>query len=422
MQRPIFKMPSSLTHTLTLLRSQTDMKRPHLEILAALDRWASGWEDPVGPAWTPIRQRAECVPALEDAIRTLAESARLPAMRKLIREQLGHGDALERFVARPVGGWRMAAGYPLIGVFLGGGASLASWSVFLMALAAGSKIAVRMSESDRVWPLLLQQSLAAVDSDLASRIYAGYWPVSDAAKHRALCESADVVIAYGSDEAVSAIRDLVPAVTPFLPFGSRLSLGVVCEGVDIDEAAGHAAVDLALYDGAGCLSPQAFLIEGGREQSRGFAHALHRELSASRSAAPTASRSAATLAAIRRERDLARFEEDPLVLGPEDAAWTVIETGSRSFSPSPGGCTVQVRAFDSAGCLREMLRPYGSILQAVGLCAASQRQRLRWSGVLRDAGATRICPLGKMQMPTLAWSHDGRAMLSQMVRFIDLEA
>jgi hypothetical protein len=40
---------------------------------------------------------------------------------------------------------------------------------------------------------------------------------------------------------------------------------------------------------------------------------------------------------------------------------------------------------------------------------------------LAQWGATRVCPLGRMQEPPLAWRHDGRPALLDLVTWTDLE-
>jgi hypothetical protein len=36
-------------------------------------------------------------------------------------------------------------------------------------------------------------------------------------------------------------------------------------------------------------------------------------------------------------------------------------------------------------------------------------------------GATRVCPLGRMQNPPLTWRHDGRPALGDLVLWTDFE-
>jgi len=56
----------------------------------------------------------------------------------------------------------------------------------------------------------------------------------------------------------------------------------------------------------------------------------------------------------------------------------------------------------------------------VGLGATPERARVlaaefgRW-------GATRVCPVGRMQNPPLTWRHDGRPPLGEMLVWTDFE-
>jgi hypothetical protein len=59
-------------------------------------------------------------------------------------------------------------------------------------------------------------------------------------------------------------------------------------------------------------------------------------------------------------------------------------------------------------------------ISTVGLAAgvdaleALAAQLARW-------GATRVCPIGRMQKPPLLWRHDGRPALGDLVKWSDWE-
>ena len=395
-------------------------QRAHDEILGIIDRWSRIWEDPAFPAWREVDALASGNPGIRQAVLVLARSARIDPLRQLIREQLGAAEALSRFVLRPAGGFRRAVGRRRISLFLGGGAGLASWPDFLLGLVAGSGVFARMTEADREWPLLFKSTLAGIDLALANCIEAAYWPSDDIACHRRLAQGADLVLAYGSDATIARIREYAPASTPFLPFGSRLSVGIVTAGINLVAAADRAAADVAIYDQSGCLSPQVFFVEGGAARAHEFSKLMARSLESAGLLLPE--RSPGQQAAIRSARDLAAFEAGALVLGPADLRWTVLFSERRAFELSPLGCTAQVRGYSTRRDVEEALLPYAPALQAAGLAVVSDSEMIREAEWLTDVGFTRICPLGSMQSPSLTWSHDGRAMLASMVRFIDLES
>jgi hypothetical protein len=396
-------------------------RQPAETRLRQLDRWAQAWDDPASETWRLLEQRLGApVPAIRQSLRVLTRSARLDRLKTLIQEQIGPAAALDSFAVRPYGGKRLARGYPLVAAFLSGGAALSSWPIFLLSLVAGSAVFARMSEADMVWPGILRDSLALVDPDLADCIALDQWPADDEARHSRLCRAADLVIAHGSDSTMEKLRRLIPGSTPFLPFGSRLSFALIAAGAVRSQAAQDLASDIVIYDQNGCLSPQIVLIEGGEDQGREFAALLAAILDV-KTQALSPVRTPAQQAAIREARELAAFQPGATVFGPADLRWTVLFESEGPLTPSPAGCTVRVRTFCSNDEVLQLLETVAGVLQAVGLAAGSPEAALALAIRLADLGVTRVCPLGMLQRPTLGWSHDGRALLSAMTRFVDFE-
>ena len=61
-----------------------------------------------------------------------------------------------------------------------------------------------------------------------------------------------------------------------------------------------------------------------------------------------------------------------------------------------------------------------SAVSTVGL-AVTEDQTQEVATALARWGAARVCPLGQMQNPPLAWRHDGRPALADLVRWTDWE-
>jgi hypothetical protein len=59
-------------------------------------------------------------------------------------------------------------------------------------------------------------------------------------------------------------------------------------------------------------------------------------------------------------------------------------------------------------------------VSTVGLAAPGSRGA-EVATALARWGATRLCPIGRMQYPPLAWRHDGRLGLGDWVRWTDWE-
>ena len=59
-------------------------------------------------------------------------------------------------------------------------------------------------------------------------------------------------------------------------------------------------------------------------------------------------------------------------------------------------------------------------VSTVGLSAPEEKAQ-EFATQLARWGVTRVCPLGQMQNPPLAWRHDGRPALANLVRWTDWE-
>ena len=79
-----------------------------------------------------------------------------------------------------------------------------------------------------------------------------------------------------SDETVARLREWTPVATPFVGHGHRISLAILDAAMAERELPGAAralAIDVALHEQRGCLSPQYVLVEGsvpGRAQGFGL--------------------------------------------------------------------------------------------------------------------------------------------------------
>ena len=89
-----------------------------------------------------------------------------------------------------------------------------------------------------------------------------------------------MVLAYGSDRSIAALRALCPPDTPLLGYGHRVSFGLMLQGADGDAAAQGFATDVLLYDQGGCLSPQTIFVEGDWQRALAFAARLADALAA----------------------------------------------------------------------------------------------------------------------------------------------
>jgi len=66
------------------------------------------------------------------------------------------------------------------------------------------------------------------------------------------------------------------------------------------------------------------------------------------------------------------------------------------------------------------LDPWREKISTVGLAVGDDKRRA-YAERLAHSGASRICPIGRMQNPPVFWHHDGRPALADLVTWTDWE-
>ena len=204
------------------------------------------------------------VPA--DGLAYLATFLQKSYLTGLIRRELGSTESLAgfvrtegrksvRYVPRGLVSHWIAGNVPLLALF--------SWA---FSVVLGNRNLIRLSsrQQDVVTPFL--DSLASqsdVGRSLARETAVVSFPSSLTDGHRAMSAVADARIAWGGEEAVSAVRSLpAPWHCEDIIFGPRASLAVVDPAAMDDKAIGRLALDTAIFDQMACSSPQCIFVLG----------------------------------------------------------------------------------------------------------------------------------------------------------------
>ncbi|MFZ5817651.1 MAG: acyl-CoA reductase [Bacillota bacterium] len=404
-----------------LLRAQEALaERPVDQILAALNRVCRRWLDPADP----IRREAE---------ERLAEQTGLaPAMLRrglpeMVRRAIGIGDlldadlgsryALDRFVERPGGLRSMAFGPGLLTcVFSGNVPGIPAFDMAL-GLALKSACLVRPASEEPHFAALFARSVAEVDAALGEALWVERWGYEE----RWPYQRAGAVLAYGSDASIAAIRRLVPEGVRFIGHGHRISFACVAAEAATAETAERLALDVAMYDQQGCVSPHMAFVERGGPLSPGeFARACGEALARLEQEMPRARLGLEEAAALRAARDEAEFTADACHLSPGDLAWGVVHQEEPAFLPSPLNRLLRTYAVDSLAEVVGVVKPHSGYLQTVAF-AGSDDRRLWLAGALGRLGVSRVAPVGKAQEPHPLWHHDGWGVASGLVRWVDVE-
>jgi hypothetical protein len=227
-------------------------------------------------------------------------------------------------------------------------------------------------------------------------------------------ETSEIVVVFGSDDTLAHFRRIVPAHVRLIGYGHKVSVGMLFEPAPAEVAAA-AAMDVALFDQQGCLSPHVFYV---REQPEAFAAALARELDLLATKMPRAGLDLSGHARIRQMREEYAFaaasgEEVRLWQSAGGTDWTVIYTANPDFTASCLNRVVFVKPFPN-----NLDRWQIAHLSTVGIWPVSEGN----TEVALACGATRVCPVGRMQQPPFTWHQDGVPALGSLVRWVDYES
>jgi hypothetical protein len=386
-------------------------RRPARETLDALARALEACRD---PAAAPRRALEARLPeatgfgpeVVREGLRRALEPWTGDALLALVERELGGPAALEGR------GSALVSGFDTTATVLAGALPTPSLLALLAPLALRSPVLAKTASHDRVTAPIFVEALTGVDAELGACAETVHFAGGDAACTDALC-AADCVVATGSDETVAAIAARVLPPRRVVTHGHRVSVAAVGPEAAPDVAE-RLALDVALWDQLGCLSPLVVYAAGGAELGEKLAAALaDAEARLPRGAVPP---EAEALAAHERASAEMRGAE---VRAGAGGRWSVVREGDARWRPAPLHRFLRVHPVAGAAELIDALRPLGPHLACValeGFGPAEPELRAACAGL----GASRVCRPGHMQAPPLAWPRDGRGVLAPLARFADL--
>jgi hypothetical protein len=342
------------------------------------------------------------------------------------------GKALRDLVAGELGALgpaQLVTGFDRTSVVLAGSIPMPTFLSLLAPLVLHSPVLARPASRDPVTPRLFVDSLAARDPELARCVEIVAFPKNDPACTRAFLD-AGLVVATGSDETVAAVAGHLHPGTRLVANGHRLSLSVIgpeATGSDdtVQAVAAATALDVALWDQLGCLSPVAVLCQAEPAQCERLAEALAEALAKLEAELPRGTPDPEAAAAIRREREEAMMRRaaggDVGIHGDPRGRFTVVREADDDWRPAPLHRFVRVHPLRSRKALCERVASLGRHLAGVALAGFGDEQDAV-AAAMASRGASRICPPGRLQAPPLSWHHEGRSPLLPLARISDLEA
>ena len=246
----------------------------------------------------------------------------------------------------------------------------------------------------------------------------------------ARCSQRIASSATGSDASIAALAARVRPPRRLVGSGHRLSVAALGpgaqDGAALAAAAEGIALDVALWDQQGCLSPLAVYVVGGCDTaSDRVAEGLARALEALERRLPRGKLDPEAGAAFLHECDSAELRAAAggrvRLLGGVLQRFAVVREADAALRPAPLHRFVRVHPVADAPALRAALLPLGPHLAGVALAGFGPGADALARG-LADLGASRLCRPGELQAPPLAWRHDNRPVLLPLARFTDRDA
>ncbi len=355
-------------------------------------------------------------------------------LNALVATELGHGLRMDSMCSAEQEARQMRAAIAtgpelLVHVAAGNIPSPALMSLVLGLLVRSAQF-MKCATGASLLPRLFAHSLYQVEPKLGACLELAEWPGGSAPLEEALFAEANCVTATGSDETLVAIQKRLPSRARFLGYGHRVSFAFVSAqvltGFHLSRILQRAAADVTAWNQLGCLSPHVLYVEqGGETNGEQFAELLAAELAQRELIEPRGVVPAETAAGIASRRGIyevraAHSPDTRQWCSEGSTAWTVVFEGDPRFQLSCLNRFVYVKPVANLGEALHAADPVREHVSTVGI-AVSEHTVGEVATKLARWGASRVCPLGKMQEPPVGWRHDGRPALADLVTWTDLE-
>jgi hypothetical protein len=352
----------------------------------------------------------------------------------LIATELGHGLRLDTLCSAEHESRQMRAatalGPELQVHFAAGNLPSPALMSMVLGLLVRSAQFVKCASGGALLPRLFAHSLYEVEPKLGACLELAVWRGGNQPLEEALFAEANCLTATGSDETLELIQKRLPARVRFLGYGHRVSFAfvsaVVLAGLHLQRVVRRAAADVTAWNQLGCLSPHVIYVEqGGEVDGEKFAALLAAELAERERAEPRGAVPVATATGITSRRAIyevraAHSPETRQWCSEGSTAWTVVFEADPRFQTSCLNRFVYVKPVANLAETLQAADPVREQISTVGV-AVPEHMLSDVAAQLGRWGATRVCPLGKMQEPPLGWRHDGRPPLGDLVTWVDLE-
>jgi hypothetical protein len=319
---------------------------------------------------------------------------------------------------------RRFSGYRDTAVVLAGALPMPTWLAMLSPLLFRGRVRAKPARHDPVSAPAFREALIGTSPRHAQWVSVCELPDHEEGAWDAFLD-AECVVAFGSDATVAELARRIPEGRRFVEHGHRASFAVIGPELRGDARGAIAralARDIALWDQLGCLSPVAVYVD--RRVIDPFADALCEAFPRIEEELPRGECGIGARVAIADAVADAEFRAaaggSVRVETGEDAAWVVVREADCDARAHPLHRFVRLYPATDLGGVVRSLAPWRGRLAGLGL-AGFGAGTSDAAAALASVAPSRICRVGRMQAPPLAWSHDNRGLLDPLGGWTDLE-
>lgn len=360
------------------------------------------------------------------------KSSLRPDLEAALRRELGGLACLDDFQEDTLlGGSSRALGVPLVGAIFSSNIPALPHLSVMRALLVKSALLGRSSRAEPFFLPLYLQTLARVSPELARCVTALTWDPDDIALTSTFLSELDHLIAYGGTAAFTSLRCMLPPTLPTSWHGHKLGFVLLLRGALVSPSARRRladalAYDFSLFEQQACLSPQFLWVEDAKaEELQSFTEMLIQALGVWKERLPPRRLPVEVLGHRRQMLELLQLRQalgEPVqVLTPaSELQGVVVQLSSELLVANPLERFISLVPISNFSEVLPLLEQRRGQLQNVALEGDSTRYR-EVCNVLASLGVSRICPPGKMGVPSMMWRHDGGMRLAELVRWCDEE-
>jgi hypothetical protein len=355
-------------------------------------------------------------------------------LEELIIQDLGHINRLDEPVPSSAAymsrRYAIATGPELIAHITAGNIPTPAIMSIVLGLLTRSAQFIKCPSGRSLIPRLFAHSLREIEPKLASCIEIAEWQGGTIELEEPLFQAADCITATGSNKTLEDIQRRLPITKKFIGYGHKVSFAYIAREMltkfQAKKLVQLAADDITAWNQMGCLSPHVIYVEtGGAISGEQFAEMLAEELQDREKTEPRGAISTYESAAIASRRAFyevraANSSHTKMWCSQSSTSWTVIFETDLLFQTSCMNRFIYVKsASNIISVLQSAVSVQGAV-STVGIAAPASKAKELVS-TLAQWGVSRICQIGSMQRPHLAWRHDGRPSLAELVNWTDWE-